>query len=80
MASSSLQPLPSVVTWLMSYYDQRANYALKWSWTRSNKGCRNPVLHIQVAPTILQAIDVYMHWVILGMELECQALGYIHLT
>ena len=35
-----------VVTRLMSYYDQWANYALKWSWTRSNKGCRNPVLWI----------------------------------
>ena len=30
--------------------------------------------------TIHQAIGVYMHWVILGMELEYQALGYIHLT
>ena len=26
--------------------------------------------------TIHQAIGVYMHWVILGMELEYQALGY----
>ena len=30
--------------------------------------------------TIQQAIGVYMHWVILRMELEYQALGYIHLT
>ena len=28
--------------------------------------------------TIHQAIGVYMHWVILGMELEYQALGYIN--
>ena len=28
--------------------------------------------------TIHQAIDIYMHWVILGMELEHQALGYIY--
>ena len=27
--------------------------------------------------TIHQAIGVHMHWVILGMELEYQALGYI---
>ena len=30
--------------------------------------------------TIHQAIGVYMQWVILAMELEYQALGYIHLT
>ena len=27
--------------------------------------------------TTHQVISVYMHWVILGMELEYQALGYI---
>ena len=47
---------------------------------RSNKGCCNPVLYMEVAPTIHQAISVYMRWVILGMELEYQAQGYIHLT
>ena len=30
--------------------------------------------------TINQAIGVYMLWAIFGMELEYQALGYIHLT
>ena len=30
--------------------------------------------------TIHQAIGVYMHWVILGMELEYLAVGYVHLT
>ena len=30
--------------------------------------------------TIHQAIGVYMHWVILRMKLEYQALVYIHLT
>ena len=65
-----------VVTWLRSSYHPRANYVLKWLWTRSGKECRNPVLSTGVAPTIHQAIGVYMHWVILGMELEYQALGY----
>ena len=63
-----------VVTWLRSYYDQRANglaqtrdaailsYGYRWH------------------NTIHQAVGVYMHWVILRMELEYQALGYIHLT
>ena len=32
-------------------------------------------VYIGVALTIHQAIGVYMHWVILGMELEYQALG-----
>ena len=45
-----------------------------------NKECRNPASYIGIALTIHQAIGVYMHWVILGMELEYQALGYIHLT
>ena len=36
--------------------------------------------NIEVEPTIHQAIGVYMPWVILGMELEYQALGYTHLT
>ena len=55
---------------------------LSGPWTRSMKECRNPVLDIEVAPTctIHQAIGVYMHWAILGMELEYQALGYLHLT
>ena len=30
----------------------------------------------RLAPTIHQEIGVYMHWVILGMELEYQALSY----
>ena len=30
--------------------------------------------------TIYQAIGIYMYWVILGMKLEYQALGYLHLT
>ena len=64
----------------MSYYHQRPNYAPKWSWTRSNKEYRNPALYTEVAPTIHQALGVYMHWVILRMELEYQALDYIHLT
>ena len=34
--------------------------------------------YIEVAPTIHQAVGVYMHWVILGMKLEYQALGYIN--
>ena len=29
---------------------------------------------------INQAIGVYMHWVILAIELEYQALGYLQLT
>ena len=37
-------------------------------------------MDMEVAPTIHQAIGVHMHWVILGVELEYQALGYIHLT
>ena len=59
-----------VVTRPTSYYDQRANYALKSSWTRSLKGCCNPILDIWWHKTIHQAIGVYMHWVIFGMELE----------
>ena len=55
----------------MSYYDQRANYArdaafLCYGYRRHN--------------TIHEAIGVYMHLVILGMDLGLQALGYIHLT
>ena len=48
-------------------------YELLWLLSgreiRLNKGCRNPVF-AEVANTIHQAIGVYMHWVILGMELE----------
>ena len=33
-------------------------------------------IDIGVALAIYKAIGVYMHWVILGMELEYQALGY----
>ena len=51
-----------------------------WSWTRLNKRCRNPLLYIGAAPIIHQAIGVYMHWVILVMELVNQILGYIPLT
>ena len=59
----------SVVIQLMSYYDHRANYAPKWSWIGLMKGCRNSVLYI--GGTILST----RQWVILGMELEYQALG-----
>ena len=39
----------------------------------------HPVLYIyRWYITIHRAIGVYMHWVILGMELGYQALGYIH--
>ena len=41
-----------------------------------SKECRNPVLSTGVAPTIHQAMGIYMHRVILRMELEYQALGY----
>ena len=37
-------------------------------------------IYIEVAPTIPQAIGAHMHLIILGMELEYKALGYIHLT
>ena len=41
-----------------------------------NKECLNPASYIGVALTIHQAIAVYLHWIILGMEWEYQTLGY----
>ena len=41
-----------------------------------NKGYRNPASFIGIALTIHQATAVYMHWVILGMELDYWPLGY----
>ena len=46
---------------------------LKWSWICLNKGCRNAVLMSE--NTIHQAIGVYTHWVILGMELNGIRIG-----
>ena len=47
--------IQNVVARLMSYYDHRANYALKWLWICLNKGCRNLVF-ILVAEYYSQAI------------------------
>ena len=70
----SILPLhPIVITWLRSSSEQGANYALTWSSTRSAKECRNPA-----SLTIHQAIGVYMHWVILWMEIGDNTPPYIY--
>ena len=35
--------LPECCNLALSYYDHWANYALKWSWIRLMKGCRNTI-------------------------------------
>ena len=76
----TIESLTIVVTPLRSYYDHKLTMLLSGRGLAQPRDAAILSYGYRWHSTIHQAIGVYMHWVILRMELEYQALGYIHQT